>query len=127
MFDFGVGYSEMFVLALIAIIVIGPKDLPKVLRTFGRFMAKARGLAREFQGHVDQAMRDAGVDDLKKDVQSLKGLAAPDLQSVGAALAPKGADGVADLKTASAAVAPPSVFAPGEGETRLAGQPVDRS
>ena len=53
MFDFGVGYSEMFVLALIAVIVIGPKDLPKVLRAFGKMMTKARGMAREFQGHVD--------------------------------------------------------------------------
>ena len=38
MFDFGVGYSELFVLALIAVIVIGPKDLPKVLRAFGKMM-----------------------------------------------------------------------------------------
>jgi sec-independent protein translocase protein TatB len=72
MFDFGVGYSEIFVLALIAIIVIGPKDLPKVLRAFGKTMAKVRGMAGEFQGHVDQAMKEAGLDDVKKDLQALK-------------------------------------------------------
>lgn len=72
MFDFGVGYSELFVLAIIAAIVIGPKDLPKVLRTFGQFMNKARGMAREFQGHVDQAMRDGGLDALKKDMHDLR-------------------------------------------------------
>ncbi len=72
MFDFGVGYSELLVLAVIAVIVIGPKDLPKVLRTFGQFMTKMRGMAREFQGHVDQAMKDTGVDSIKKDVQALK-------------------------------------------------------
>ena len=72
MFDFGVGYSEMFVLAVVAIIVIGPKDLPKVLRTFGQFMRKARGMAREFQGHVDAAMKDAGVDGIKKDVMDMR-------------------------------------------------------
>ena len=72
MFDFGVGYSELFVLAVIAVIVIGPKDLPRVLRTFGQFMNKARGMAREFQGHVDAAMRDTGMDTLKKDMQNLK-------------------------------------------------------
>jgi sec-independent protein translocase protein TatB len=71
-FDFGVGYSELFVLAVLAIIVIGPKDLPKVLRTFGKFMNKARGMAREFQGHVDAAMKDTGVDTLKKDIADLK-------------------------------------------------------
>ncbi len=72
MFDFGVGYSEMFVLALIAIIVIGPKDLPKVLRGFGRMMTKVRGMSREFQGHIDTAMKDAGLDDVKKDLAALK-------------------------------------------------------
>ena len=74
MFDFGVGYSELFVLALIAVIVIGPKDLPKVLRSFGRMMTKMRGMAREFQGHVDSAMKDAGLEDVKKDIQGLKSL-----------------------------------------------------
>ncbi len=73
MFDFGVGYTELFVLALVAVIVIGPKDLPRLLRTFGQFMNKARGMAREFQGHVDAAMKEAGVADLKKDIDSAKG------------------------------------------------------
>jgi sec-independent protein translocase protein TatB len=57
---------------LVAIIVIGPKDLPKVLRAFGRTMQKVRGMAREFQGHLDQAMREAGVDDIKKEISNLK-------------------------------------------------------
>jgi sec-independent protein translocase protein TatB len=72
MFDFGVGYSELFVLAIIAVLVIGPKDLPKVLRTFGQFMRKMRGMASEFQGHVNEAMKETGVESLKKDMQSLK-------------------------------------------------------
>lgn len=72
MFDFGVGYSEILVLVLIAIVVIGPKDLPKVLRAFGKTMAKVRGMAGEFQGHVDQAMKEAGLEDVKKDLQALK-------------------------------------------------------
>jgi sec-independent protein translocase protein TatB len=64
----------LFVLALIAVIVIGPKDLPKMLRAFGKMMTKARGMAREFQGHVDSAMKDAGLEDVKKDLQGLKNL-----------------------------------------------------
>ena len=72
MFEFGVGYSEMFVLAVVAVIVIGPKDLPVVLRKIGQFMAKARGMAREFQSHVDVAMKDAGVDGLKTDLKALR-------------------------------------------------------
>jgi sec-independent protein translocase protein TatB len=72
MFDFGIGYTEIVVIALVAIIVIGPKDLPKVLRAFGRTMQKVRGMAREFQGHLDQAMREAGVDEIKKEINNLK-------------------------------------------------------
>ena len=72
MFDFGVGYTEMFLIAVVAIIVIGPKDLPRVLRAFGKTMAKMRGMAREFQGHLDSAIRDAGLEDVKKDLQGLK-------------------------------------------------------
>jgi sec-independent protein translocase protein TatB len=74
MFDFGIGYTELVVIALVAIIVIGPKDLPKVLRAFGRTMQKVRGMAREFQGHLDQAMREAGVDEIKKEITNLKSM-----------------------------------------------------
>lgn len=74
MFDFGVGYSEMFLIAVVAIIVIGPKDLPHVLRGFGKTMAKMRGMAREFQGHMDSALREAGLDDVKNEIQGLKNI-----------------------------------------------------
>jgi Tat protein translocase TatB subunit len=74
MFDFGVGYSELFLIAVVAIIVIGPKDLPHVLRAFGRTMAKMRGMAREFQGHLDTAMREAGLEDVKREIQGLKSI-----------------------------------------------------
>jgi sec-independent protein translocase protein TatB len=72
MFDFGIGYTELLVIAVVAIIVIGPKDLPRVLRALGRMMAKLRGMAREFQGHVDAAMRETGFDEVKRDLQSMK-------------------------------------------------------
>ena len=74
MFDFGVGYSEMFLIAVVAIIVIGPKDLPRVLRAFGKTIAKMRGMAREFQGHLDGAMKEAGLEDMKKEIQGLKNI-----------------------------------------------------
>ncbi len=118
MFDFGVGYSELFVLALIAVIVIGPKDLPKVLRTFGQFMAKARGMAREFQGHVDAAMKDTGLDELKKDVQGFKStLSAPNLMGMGSS-----AGGAATANNDFN-----SVFGaePQAGETRVGGKAVN--
>jgi sec-independent protein translocase protein TatB len=72
MFDFGIGYTELLVIAIVAIIVIGPKDLPRVLRALGKMTAKLRGMAREFQGHVDAAMRETGFDEVKRDLQSMK-------------------------------------------------------
>jgi sec-independent protein translocase protein TatB len=72
MFDFGFGYTEMFVIAVVAIIVIGPKDLPRVLRALGKTVAKMRGMAREFQGHLDSAMKETGFDEVKKEFQNIK-------------------------------------------------------
>jgi sec-independent protein translocase protein TatB len=72
MFDFGFGYTEMFVVALVAIIVIGPKDLPRVLRAFGKTVGKMRGMAREFQGHLDTAMKETGFEDVKKELDNIR-------------------------------------------------------
>ncbi|NNJ74232.1 MAG: twin-arginine translocase subunit TatB [Anderseniella sp.] len=68
MFDFGIGSTELMLIAVVALIVIGPRDLPKVLRTVGQVMTKVRAMAREFQGHIEEAAKDTGLDDLKKDI-----------------------------------------------------------
>jgi sec-independent protein translocase protein TatB len=68
MFDFGIGSTELILIAVVALIVIGPKDLPKVLRTVGQVLTKVRAMAREFQGHIEDAAKDVGLDDLKKDI-----------------------------------------------------------
>ncbi len=72
MFDFGLSASHILVIAALAVIAIGPKDLPMVLRRFGQFMNKMRGMARDFQGQVDTAMKDAGMDGIRQDLQVLK-------------------------------------------------------
>ncbi len=118
MFDFGVGYSEIFVLGIIAMIFIGPKDMPAVLRKFGQIMQKVRGMAREFQGHVDIAMKDAGVADLKKDLQGMKSavnesMKMPALQATNSLAAPKKNDFEKFFGET-----------PQAGETRVAGNPV---
>jgi sec-independent protein translocase protein TatB len=71
MFDFGLSMGELMVIALVALIVVGPKDLPKMLRTVGRFVTKLRGMAGEFQRHLDSAIREAGIDEVKKEVTSM--------------------------------------------------------
>jgi sec-independent protein translocase protein TatB len=68
---FDLGWTEMAVVALIALIVIGPKDLPRVLRTAGKWAGKARAIAREFRVSLDDMVRNAELDDVKKDVASV--------------------------------------------------------
>jgi len=67
---FDLGWSELMVIAVIAIIVIGPKDLPKTLRTIGRWVGKARAVAREFQSSMEDLARESDLDELRKDLKS---------------------------------------------------------
>jgi sec-independent protein translocase protein TatB len=71
---FDIGWSEMAVVALIALIVIGPKDLPRVMRTASHWARKARGLAREFQSGIDDMIREADLEDAKKALDDAKRL-----------------------------------------------------
>lgn len=66
---FDIGWSEMVFVAIIAIIVIGPKDLPRTVAAIAKYIRKARGYARDFQTGIDDLARDAELDDLKKTVQ----------------------------------------------------------
>lgn len=68
---FDVGWSEMAVILMVALIVIGPKDLPRVARTVGKWTAKARGMAREFQRSLDDMAREAELQDLKAEMDKL--------------------------------------------------------
>lgn len=63
---FDIAWSELGVIAVVALVVIGPKDLPKVLRTLGQWTTKARSMAREFQSGVDDMVREAELDELRK-------------------------------------------------------------
>ena len=69
---FDVGWSEMAVILMVALIVIGPKDLPRVGRTIGKWTAKARGMAREFQRSLDDMAREAELQDLKAEMDKLE-------------------------------------------------------
>ena len=69
---FDIGWSEIAVIAVVALIAIGPKELPGVLRMVGQWMGKARKMASEFQGQFQEAMREAEMADLKKSFDEVK-------------------------------------------------------
>jgi sec-independent protein translocase protein TatB len=68
---FDIGWSELVVIAVVALIAIGPKELPGVLRSVGQWMTKIRRMAAEFQGQFQEAMREAEMADLKKQAEDL--------------------------------------------------------
>ncbi len=104
---FDVGWSEMAVIALVTLIVIGPKELPRVLRTVGQWVRKAQSLAREFQRGLDDMAREADLEDAKKLLDSGRSLANPK-KMVMDTLDPTGSveDEARDLQRAVTAEAP---------------------
>ena len=71
---FDIGWQELFIVAVLALIVVGPKDLPRTLRTVTHYLRKARGLAREFQSGLDEVIRESELDDIKKEVRNTASL-----------------------------------------------------
>jgi sec-independent protein translocase protein TatB len=68
---FDISWSEFLLIGVVALIVIGPKELPGVLRTLGQYTRKVRGMAADFQNQFQEAMREAEMADLKKQVDDL--------------------------------------------------------
>ncbi len=67
MFDFA--WSELALIAVVALVVIGPKDLPRAMRLAGMWVRKARAVAREFQGSLEQMVREAELEDVRQTVE----------------------------------------------------------
>ena len=61
-----VGWTELVVIAIVLIIVVGPKDLPPMLRAFGKMMTKMRGMANDFRQQFDEALKEADLDEVRK-------------------------------------------------------------
>ena len=76
---FGIDSPELLVIAIVALVVIGPKELPNLLRTWGKWMSQMRGMASEFRGHVDEMVRQSELDEVKKQLEGGPGL---DLQAL---------------------------------------------
>lgn len=63
-----IGWSELLVIGIVALVVVGPKDLPRMFHTLGRFTAKMRSMAREFSSAMNDAARETGLDEVRRDV-----------------------------------------------------------
>ncbi|MBS0538554.1 MAG: twin-arginine translocase subunit TatB [Proteobacteria bacterium] len=70
---FGIDSPELLVIAVVALVVIGPKELPGLLRTWGKWMSQMRGMASEFRGHVDEMIRQSELDQVKKQLEDSAG------------------------------------------------------
>ncbi|MGB8399053.1 Sec-independent protein translocase protein TatB [Bradyrhizobium sp.] len=138
---FDIGWSELVVIAVVALIAIGPKELPGVLRMVGQWMGKARKMAAEFQGQFQEAMREAEMADLKKSFDEVKdvatGLASGNIMTslqkdVGDALKIDDIDKPVDAQIASATGEPATPATPAartpetlvEAEVHAAGEPL---
>lgn len=71
---FDVGMTELLLIGVVALIVVGPKDLPHMFHALGRFTAKARSMAREFSSAMDDAAKNAGIDDAAKSLNDIKSM-----------------------------------------------------
>lgn len=114
----GLDFSEVLIVIVLALLVLGPKDLPLMMRKLGRFMAKMRGMAAEFRSGFDELARQAELDELRKEVDALRRTANGDLSGVAdeftrpiseardAVMAPLPAPGATETRPAAAETGP---------------------
>jgi sec-independent protein translocase protein TatB len=74
---FDIGWAELLLIGIVALIVVGPKELPVLFRTAGRFMGRARAMAREFQRSMEQAADDSGLRGAADELRSINRLSTP--------------------------------------------------
>jgi sec-independent protein translocase protein TatB len=71
---FDIGWGEFFLIGVVALIVVGPKELPGLFRTVGQWTGKARAMAREFQRSLEQAANESGMNEVSQSLKSLEGV-----------------------------------------------------
>ena len=65
---FNIGWPELFIIGVVVLLVVGPKDLPRVLRSVGHYAGKAKAITREFRGHVDDMIRESELEDVRDQI-----------------------------------------------------------
>jgi sec-independent protein translocase protein TatB len=69
-----IGWSEMLLIIVVMIIVIGPKDLPRALHTLGQWVGQVRRVARQFQDSIEQMAQESGIDDVRKEIEDVSNI-----------------------------------------------------
>lgn len=119
-----VGWTELLVIGVVALVVVGPKDLPVMFRTLGRFTAKARAMAREFSRAMEDAAKEAGVDEVARDLRNVTSKKSLGLDALeGAASKFEKWDPLKGAKPATAAAG----AAPGSATAKLAAERAARA
>jgi len=121
---FDIGWVEMVVIIIVMIVVIGPKDLPRVLHTIGQWVARARAMARSFQDSIEEMARDTGLDEMQREVRNIRDFSLED--EIEKSIDPEGELREGLSLEAPDKPSPPETTAP---ETALpeAGEGVDRA
>jgi sec-independent protein translocase protein TatB len=107
---FEIGWSELLLVAVVAIVVIGPKDLPRALRVLGQWTGRVKRMAREFQNQFNEAIREAELDSVQRDIEEI-GKIDP-VADIREAATQAGADIQKDLQQAGEPPKPPELPAP---------------
>ena len=113
MFDFDIG--KMLVVAIVALAVIPPKDLPRVMRTVGQLMGRMRRMAAEFQGQFMDAMREAEFDSVRKELAELNQKTTASLTELNQTMATGSFDPAAMIRDEVTKAAEPQAPSPGAG------------
>ena len=87
-----IGSAELLIIILVAFIVVGPRDLPRLMRSVGKWMSQIRVMANEFQHNLDAVVKEADLEDLKKDALAIRREADDIRQSMTTSLAPEKKD-----------------------------------
>ncbi|MBP0615272.1 twin-arginine translocase subunit TatB [Jiella sp. KSK16Y-1] len=120
---FDLGWSELLVIAVVLVVVVGPKDLPGMLRTFGRVSRQLRGMAGDFRRQFDEALKEAELDDVRKGIDDVRSL--DPRRSIREAMNPMKAIGDDIRSSLNSATAAPEPRVPSPSDTpKPEGEPV---
>ncbi|MBM3543832.1 MAG: twin-arginine translocase subunit TatB [Alphaproteobacteria bacterium] len=105
---FDIGWSELLVIVIVAIVVVGPKELPRLMRTFGHYAGKLRRAASDFQHQFEAAMAESEADSVRKNIENIReGLDKPVMLPKKEGASPPAAMGPPSMVAAPVAAPPP--------------------